>query len=181
MIKSIIRKKILKIRKKNYYKNYYIDPFKILNIFKANKIKIKNIGLYYPYNYEIDTQNISRFLIKKNYKISLPRIGRFNQMNFYNWSFKDPLAINSHGIAEPISENIVNPDVLIIPIVAFDKNLFRLGYGGGYYDRYIARRIKKKKITTIGLAYTFQKVNKLPVKKHDIKLNFIVTEKDILK
>ena len=102
-------------------------------------------------------------------------------MNFYNWSFKDPLAINSHGIAEPISENIVNPDVLIIPIVAFDKNLFRLGYGGGYYDRYIARRIKKKKITTIGLAYTFQKVNKLPVKKHDIKLNFIVTEKDILK
>ena len=64
-----------------------------------------------------------------------------------------------------------------MPLVAFDKNFNRIGYGGGFYDRYIKKIKKRKKIIiTIGLAYSFQKVKKLPINKYDIKLDFIVTE-----
>ena len=62
-------------------------------------------------------------------------------------------------------------------MVAYDKNLNRIGYGGGYYDRYIARLKKVKKIITIGLAYTYQKVSNIPINKYDIKLDYIITEK----
>ena len=60
-------------------------------------------------------------------------------------STDDPLSINKYGIPEPISKKIIYPDVLIIPLVAFDNELNRLGYGGGYYDRYLAKSFKKKK------------------------------------
>ena len=66
-----------------------------------------------------------------------------------------------------------------MPLVAFDKHLNRIGYGGGFYDRYLKKVKKIKNIVTIGLAYSFQKVQKIPVNKYDIKLDFIVTnEKD---
>jgi len=65
--------------------------------------------------------------------------------------------------------------------VAFDKNLNRLGYGGGYYDRLIARFSKKKKIIKIGLALSVQKIDKVPIKIHDQKLDYIVTNKYIIK
>ena len=64
-----------------------------------------------------------------------------------------------------------------LPLVAFDENLNRLGYGGGYYDRYIQKYKKNKKIITIGLGYSFQKVKKIPLGKNDMKLDFIITEK----
>ena len=99
-------------------------------------------------------------------------------MNFYHWSLKDPLIVNEYGIPEPIKKNIVYPNILLVPLVAFDKNLNRIGYGGGFYDRYIKRISKIKKIFTIGLAYSFQKVKKIPINKYDIKLDYIITEKN---
>ena len=67
-----------------------------------------------------------------------------------------------------------------MPLVAYDKNLNRLGYGGGFYDRYIRRIKKKKKIITIGLAFTFQKIKRIPINQYDQRLDFIVTEREIL-
>ena len=98
-------------------------------------------------------------------------------MNFFLWSTKDPLTINEYGIPEPISNKIIQPCILLVPMVAFDKNLNRIGYGGGFYDRYIKKIKKNKKIITIGLAYSFQKVEKVKINKHDIKLDFIITDK----
>ena len=86
--------------------------------------------------------------------------------------------INKYGIPEPISNQIKYPDILLVPLVAFDKNLNRVGYGGGFYDRYIKKIKKIKKVITIGLAYSFQKVKKISVNKYDIKLDFIITEKE---
>ena len=100
-------------------------------------------------------------------------------MNFYEWSFETPLSINTYGIPEPISNKIVYPDALLVPFVAFDKSRNRLGYGGGYYDRYIAKIKKKKNVITIGLGFSFQRADKLPFNKNDIKLNYIITEKNI--
>ena len=96
-------------------------------------------------------------------------------MNFFKWSTRDPLVINKFGIPEPISDKILYPSILIVPLVAFDKNLNRIGYGGGFYDRYIKKQKKSKKIITIGLAYPFQRVKKIPIDKNDIRLDFILT------
>ena len=69
----------------------------------------------------------------------------------------------------------------MIPLVAFDKNLNRLGYGGGYYDRLITKLSKKKKVIKIGLAFSIQQVDKVPINMHDQKLDYIVTNKYLVK
>ena len=102
-------------------------------------------------------------------------------MDFYKWNFSEPLKINKYGIPEPVTKNLVFPDILLIPLVAFDKKLNRLGYGGGYYDRLIEKLSKKKKIIKIGLALSVQRINKVPINKYDQKLDYIVTNKYIIK
>ena len=179
MKKSEIRKKILKLRKKNTFKNLKVNLSYIHKILKKEKIKGKIIGGYYPYNYEINVIKILEKFEKKKYQISLPKIKKNSQMDFFYWSTKDPLSINKYGIPEPTSNKINYPNILLVPLVAFDKHLNRVGYGGGFYDRYIKKLKKKKKIITIGLAYSFQKVKKIPINRYDIKLDFIVTEKKI--
>ena len=85
--------------------------------------------------------------------------------------------MNKFGIPEPTSNKVIFPNILLVPLVAFDKYLNRIGYGGGFYDRYIKKINKKKKVITIGLAYSFQKVSKIPANEYDMKLDYIVTEK----
>ena len=97
-------------------------------------------------------------------------------MNFFRWSTKEPLNINEYGIPEPSSNILVQPSILLVPLVAFDKDFNRIGYGGGFYDRYIKKIKKKRKIITIGLAYSFQKVKEIPINKYDIKLDFVVMD-----
>ena len=101
-------------------------------------------------------------------------------MDFFMWSKNDPLKINKYGIPEPISKKKVYPDLIFVPLVAYDKNLNRLGYGGGFYDRYIEKIKKIKKVTKIGLSFSFQKLKKIPINKHDKKLDFIITDKEII-
>jgi 5-formyltetrahydrofolate cyclo-ligase len=181
VLKSKLRKKILKIREKNNKKNIQINFNKIIKIFKKEKITKKVIGGYYPVNFEIDDLELLKNLEKKKFKISLPVIKKNFQMDFYEWSLGDLLKINKYGIPEPETKNIVYPDILLIPLVAFDRNLNRLGYGGGYYDRLIEKLSKKKRITKIGLALSVQKIDKVPINIFDQKLDYIVTNKYILK
>ncbi len=178
MNKSEIRKKILKIRKIKSYKNLKINFKYILKIINREKIPNKIVGGYFPFNYEVDVMEILEQLEKLKYQISLPKIKKNYQMNFLNWSKNDPLSINQYGIPEPTSVETKYPDVLLVPLVAYDKKLNRIGYGGGFYDRYINKIKKRKKIITIGLAYSFQKVKEIPTNKYDVRLDFIVTEKN---
>ena len=181
MLKSKLRKKILKIREKNNLKNIQIDFNQIIKILKKEKITKRVVGGYYPVNFEVDDLELLKKFEKKNFNISLPVIKKNYQMNFYKWSFSDLLKINRYGIPEPETKNIVYPDILLIPLVAFDKNLNRLGYGGGYYDRLIAKLSKKKNIIKIGLAMSVQKINEVPINKYDKRLDYIVTNKCIFK
>ena len=139
------------------------------------------MGGYYPSNYEIDDLDVLDLLEKKNFKVSLPIIKKDNQMNFCSWSRGDPLRVNKFGIPEPVSSKIFYPDILLVPLVAYDNNLNRLGYGGGYYDRYIEKLEKTKKIIKIGLAFSFQKISSIPIDQYDKRLDFIITEKEILR
>ena len=178
MKKSQLRKKIFKYRQTKNLNSYNINFKSITKILKKMRSNGKILGGYYPYNYEVDTMNILEKFEKQNYIISLPKIKKNSQMDFFNWSTNDPMKINKYGIPEPISNLIKYPDILLVPIVAFDKDLNRIGYGGGFYDRYIKKIKKIKKVITIGLAYSFQKVKKISVNKYDVKLDYIITERE---
>jgi 5-formyltetrahydrofolate cyclo-ligase len=180
VFKSKLRKKILKLREMENFKNIKIDFDNVFDLLKKNNLTKKCIGGYFPVNHEIDDLEILKKLKKKKYQISLPVIKKNFDMDFYRWSFDDPLKINKYGIPEPFSKKLIYPDILLVPLVAFDKDLNRLGYGGGYYDRVIDKLSKKKYILKIGLALSVQKINDVPVTKYDKKLDYIVTDKYIL-
>ena len=180
MLKSKLRKKVLKIRKVANKNNLKIDFNKVFSLIKKNYLIKKSIGGYFPVNYEVDDLEILKEFAKKNYQISLPVIKKNFNMDFYEWSFDDPLKINQYGIPEPNSKKLIYPDLILVPLVAFDNNLNRLGYGGGYYDRVIKKLSKKKEILKIGLAFSIQKINNVPVTRYDKKLDYIITDKYIL-
>ena len=103
-------------------------------------------------------------------------------MSFKSWIFQDPLFVSKFGILEPEnSKKQTVPDLIMVPLVAFDGKLNRIGYGKGYYDRSL-RKIKniKKKTIALGIAYSFQKCKSIPVNKHDFKLDYIFTERGII-
>ena len=103
-------------------------------------------------------------------------------MKFIKWNEKDILLANKFGIPEPIKphKNCL-PDVVLVPLLAFDNNKNRLGYGKGYYDRYLNNLKKlKKKTEVIGVAFSFQNYEKIPTSKFDFQLNKVFTEKGFL-
>ena len=180
MKKSQIRKIILKKRSNFNFKNkkiYYLNLVKLIKTLS----KDKKIGLYYPIGSEVSTIEIIQFLKKKNYTITLPVLEKNSKMSFYEWNEKNPLKINNFGIPEPFKLRKITPSILVIPIVAFDSQLNRLGYGGGFYDRFIDKLEKKRKILKIGLALSCQKINKVPTNRFDKKMNYIFTENKVYK
>ena len=178
--KEKLRKKYINNRKKQYFKTKE-NCFKPLINFITRK-QIKKISLYYPSNYEFDTLKLFQILKKRDsIKTLLPIILNNNSMKFVNWKFSDPLLVNKFGFLEPATnEKRIIPDLILVPIVAFDKFKNRLGYGKGYYDRILRKYLlKNPKIITIGLAFSFQKYKKIPISKFDVKLNYIFTEKGL--
>ena len=180
MIKSKLRDKVLKLRKSKSKKSIKINSSNIYSYLKKKNYNLKIIGGYYPSNHEINDLEILNYFFKRGSTISLPKIKKKSQMEFYKWYKNDLLFINKYGIPEPETTNRVYPDILFVPLVAFDKKLNRLGYGGGFYDRYIQKISKKKKVVKVGLAFSFQKLKTIPVNKHDKKLDIIITEKEII-
>tara|TARA_B100000965_G_C19486644_1_gene711089 strand:+ start:206 stop:754 length:549 start_codon:yes stop_codon:yes gene_type:complete len=182
VLKSKIRDKILKVRKFKESRNTYIKFSKIYSFLKKKtNLRKKIIGGYYPVNNEIDDLEILKEFEKKKIKISLPIIKKNFKMDFIYCSLNSVFSVNKYGIPEPKKGKIVFPDILLVPLVAFDKKLNRLGYGAGYYDRIIEFLKIRKNIITIGLAFDFQEVDFIPVSKHDKKLDYIITNKKILK
>ena len=177
MLKNHIRKKIIKLREVKNKKNLQV---KINLISKILKSKNKILGGYFPVNCEADTFQLMRVLKQKKFKLSLPVVSSKFDMNFYLWNFNDPLNVNKYGIPEPQLKKKVIPDVLLVPMVAYDHKLNRLGYGGGYYDRFL-KKYEKKNIIKIGLAISCQEVKRLPTNSFDKKMDFILTEKKLYK
>mgnify|MGYP006078126873 CR=1 FL=1 len=182
--KSIIRKKAL-INRKNKYFEVSSQFFKqLIELLKKNKKK-KTIylSLYYPANYEVNILKLFKLANLRNIKTLLPMIKNKNEMNFIEWKYLDVLKVNNFGMLDPfLNSKSFIPDFMLVPLLAFDQKNNRLGYGKGYYDKYLNKFLKKKKkITTIGIAFLFQKYNKLPVSRSDIKLDYILTEKGLQK
>ena len=180
MLKKNIRKKIINLRKINFKEKKNINLSTLINIIKKNNFFNPIVGGYYPINSEIDCLNILKELEKKGYQIALPKIRKNNIMDFHKWSFNEPLSVNKYGIPEPSKNKISYPNIIIIPMVAFDKFNYRIGYGGGYYDRYLDKIGKNFFFISIGFAFSFQKVDRISKSNYDKKLNYIITEKNII-
>ncbi len=141
----------------------------LLDEFKASKI----IGAYYPIGSEVKIDKILEYALK--YKIlTLPKVKE--EIIFVNVNNLARLSKGRYGILEPIDDTIIKPDLIIVPGVVFDEQGYRIGYGKGYYDRYLM----KSKCYSIGVAYDFQVLRDIPHDMHDIKLDKIVTDKRII-
>ena len=181
--KFYLRSKFLIKRKNKHFAAKKFSFRLIFNLIKKHfqKKKIVIAG-YYPSNYEVDVLNFLESASKKRFKIALPVIRSSNKMSFKLWGFKDPLYVNKFGILEPNnSKKEIIPDVILVPLVAFDNRLNRIGHGKGFYDR-ILKKINniKKNAIFLGVAYSFQRCRSIPVKKHDFKLDYIFTERGII-
>ena len=179
--KKILRERYFDLRKKKYYE---IDKgffYPLISLIKSNfKKENLKLALYYPSGFEINVLKLieNKYLINKN--ILLPVIEENNRMSFFSWKKNNVLLVNKYGILEPIKNKFEIPNLILVPILAFDKNKHRLGYGKGFYDRYLNKYLKKfSNILTIGVAFSFQKYHKLPIEKKDVKLDYILTEKGI--
>ena len=104
-------------------------------------------------------------------------------MSFHKWEENDILNVNKFGIPEPLkTAKKVVPAIIFVPLIAFDNLNNRLGYGKGFYDKFLLKYRKiNRKILSIGIAFSFQKYHKLPTNSKDVKLDYIITEKGIVK
>tara|TARA_B100001248_G_C27348038_1_gene439771 strand:+ start:13 stop:564 length:552 start_codon:yes stop_codon:yes gene_type:complete len=180
--KGLIRNKFLAKRKKNYFEineSFFKPLVKIVKkIDQKNKIYV---SLYYPSNFEVNVLKILSISSFRNFNFLLPIIDQNNSMNFYKWKKNDILFLNKYGIPEPSKTNKIVPNIVLVPLISFDKHKNRIGYGKGFYDKFLNKYLKThKKILTVGVAFSFQKYHKLPVKNKDYKLDYIITEKGII-
>ncbi len=137
------------------------------------------VGAYYPMGSEIDSLRLLATLQINGIRLALPVVWKKGEaMEFRAYKLGDALEEGAHKTLQPKADApALDPDILIIPLVAFDENGCRLGQGGGYYDRTLAAIRKKKKILAIGLAFDGQKTKSLPTEKFDEPLDGVLTEK----
>ena len=177
--KSTLRQNYFNLRKKKYYEIDKEFFFPLLSFIKSNfKKENLKIALYYPTSFEINVLKLLENQYMNNRNILLPVIEENNRMNFFSWKKNHVLLVNKFGILEPHKSKLKTPNLILLPILAFDRNKYRLGYGKGFYDRYLNKYSKKtSNILTVGVAFSFQKHHKLPINKNDVKLDYILTEK----
>jgi 5-formyltetrahydrofolate cyclo-ligase len=135
---------------------------------------------YSPIGWEIDPRPLMTHLAGKGVELALPCVeGADAPLVFRRWADGDPLVDGLHGTRQPTDKALaILPDVVLVPLVAFDRAGHRLGQGGGYYDRALAAlRGKNPALLAIGLAYEGQMVDAVPAAPHDARLDWIVTEK----
>ena len=140
------------------------------------------VSAFHPFRSEIDTRPLLGRLAGEGWTTALPVvIGTGKPLLFRRWLPGEPLVKDAMDIEIPrLGSPEVEPDVLIIPLLAFDRKGYRLGYGGGFYDRTLAVLRAKKKIIAIGAGYSAQEVENVPHESYDQKLDFVMTEKGII-
>lgn len=176
--KKSLRKDILTIRN-NISKELISDySCKIINQIKALPLYLdaRDICIYMPIRNEVNLTYIIKAARAAGKRIWLPKVTD-NEMDFYPYDEKTRLTEGAYHIPEPDSDVKLLPDehtLVIMPGAVFDKRHNRIGYGGGYYDRYLVRNPLCSKIA---VCYEFQIVDDIPSEEHDVKPELIVTEK----
>jgi 5-formyltetrahydrofolate cyclo-ligase len=133
---------------------------------------------YAPIRSEIDPIPLMRELAARGARLALPAVmARGKSLAFRAWSPDDRLMLGPLGILEPspAAAEIV-PDIILVPLAAFDRAGHRIGYGAGHYDYTLAHLRKVKAITTIGVAFAVQEIMAIPTQPHDVALDYVLTE-----
>lgn len=137
------------------------------------------VGGYWPLGDEIDSRPLLHRLARTGYALALPCvIDAESPLLFRRWQPGAPLRPGRYRVMEPAPEAAtVRPDLLLVPMLAFDEDGYRLGYGGGYYDRTIAALEQAGRCPyCVGLAFSGQRVERLPREEHDRRLDAVLTE-----
>ena len=130
---------------------------------------------------EVDPFPLMAALANNGHALCLPRT-EGEKLSFHAWKPGDPLTIGRFNIHEPDAKaKERRPDLIIVPVVAFDQRGYRLGYGGGYYDRYLAKHRAKRTVKAIGIAYAGQERVDLPFEETDEMLDAVVTEERVIR
>jgi len=143
---------------------------------------VKIISGYYPMECELDCLIIMKMLHAGFFQITLPVMkGKGHPLQFRQWDLKEELQSGEFGTKMPNeAAKILTPELLLVPLLGFDLNGARIGYGGGYYDRTLdsIRKINPD-VVAVGVAYEDQKVELVPTENHDQPLDLVITEKSI--
>lgn len=135
------------------------------------------LGVYWPIRGEPDLRPLYDVLVAAGVQLALPKVSkRQSPLQFLAWTPGEAMVVDRHGIAIPAQAAPVWPQALLIACVAFDARGFRLGYGGGFYDRTLAHNPQP---TAIGIAYGCAKTD-FPVAQHDIAMHLVITEEGIV-
>ncbi|MDB2682675.1 5-formyltetrahydrofolate cyclo-ligase [Alphaproteobacteria bacterium] len=135
------------------------------------------VAAYWPKDKEFDTYPILEKLMEQGVTCALPVVQKDSKiLKFAQWNESIDLQKGAFGILEPSEQNWVEPDIIIVPLLAFDRKGYRLGFGGGYYDATLQDIRARKQITAVGLAYAQQScLFNLPAEDHDEKLDWVIT------
>lgn len=133
------------------------------------------LAAYYPVRSEFDCLPLSKRLSVDGWRLALPVIVGCAPLEFHEWRLGAPVVTGPFGIPQPASGEIVAPAVLLVPLLAFDKRCYRLGYGGGHYDRTLASLRQNGGVVAVGLAFDSQEVDEVPVCPYDEQLDWILT------
>jgi len=183
-LKKQQRKKLTSIRKTINKKNTYrFNPKNIDQLLKNKKLNnLKIVSSFFSIKSEIPTTDLNKYLISKNKILSFPVVSTKSKiLSFRQFKKNQNLIEGNYKIPEPPLENEeLIPNLIFVPCLAFDIQGYRLGYGGGYYDRTFAyfNNINHQFIS-VGFAYDDQKIDSVVRDRFDYKLNYVLTEKQL--
>ena len=137
---------------------------------------------FMPMKTEINALPLMRKLAEAGAQLALPVVeGRGKPLTMRAWRWGEELGSGVWGIREPKPDAArVDPDILLVPLLAFDRAGYRLGYGGGYYDLTIAGLRARKPITAVGIAFAAQEVSRVPTTPRDARLDLVLTEREVI-
>jgi 5-formyltetrahydrofolate cyclo-ligase len=137
---------------------------------------------FMPLKSEINPLPLMQKLAEEGARLALPVVsGRGKPLVMRQWAWGEPLASGVWGIREPKPDAPqVDPDILLVPLLAFDRTGHRIGYGAGYYDMTIAGLRAKKPVIAIGIAFAAQEIASVPATPRDARLDLVLTEKEVI-
>lgn len=182
-MKKIIRKEIIKNRKALSQDQVITFSQQIFDkLKKEGLLNQANTLLYMDFRNEVKTQEMIKEILKSQAYVLLPRVDG-DKLSIHKISQLKDLVLSDYGILEPnpLSETVdyKTIELILAPGVAFDEKGFRLGYGGGFYDRLLSQ--KRKEVQVIALAFECQMIEAVPTEPHDYQMDMIVTEKRLIK
>jgi 5-formyltetrahydrofolate cyclo-ligase len=140
------------------------------------------VSVYWPIRSELNTRPLIEALARNGFRVVLPVMHKVRHpLVFRDFSPGDDLVKGPFGLSEPAEGKPArDPDIIFSPLAAFDRKGFRLGYGGGIYDATLADLRPRKQVIVAGLAYSCQEADHVPTEPHDERLDYLMTERELI-